>query len=179
MTHYVSFDGDAGPDPRLGDVARVAEGLLRIVEVEGPMLVKRSYDIYLRGCGIRKMGGPLRRAMNQALRYAVRTGDVVTEDESGTGDLLDAIARLRTAPPVLVRNRGPRDFREIPPSELQLVARQLSDPEGLEPGSDAHLRSVLDFFDLKRLTVQVGTTLLEVLDRRYSYVDEVLGQDHR
>ena len=179
VTHYVSFDGDAGPDPRLGDVARVAEGLLRIVEVEGPMLVKRSYDIYLRGCGIRKMGGPLRRAMNQALRYAVRTGDVVTEDESGTGDLLDAIARLRTAPPVLVRNRGPRDFREIPPSELQLVARQLSDPEGLEPGSDAHLRSVLDFFDLKRLTVQVGTTLLEVLDRRYSYVDEVLGQDHR
>ena len=130
-----------------------------------------------------------------ALRYAVRTGDVVTEDESGTGDLLDAIARLRIAPPVLVRNRGPRDFREIPPtcscasgprdfreippSELQLVARQLSDPEGLEPGSDAHLRSVLDFFDLKRLTVQVGTTLLEVLDRRYSYVDEVLGQDHR
>ena len=68
--------------------------------------------------------------MNQALRYAVRTGDVVTEDESGTGDLLDAIACLRTAPPVLVRNRGPRDFREIPPSELQLVARQLSDPEG-------------------------------------------------
>ena len=67
----------------------------------------------------------------------------------------------------------------FPPSELQLVARQLSDPEGLEPGSDAHLRSVLDFFDLKRLTVQVGTTLLEVLDRRYSYVDEVLGQDHR
>ena len=126
------------------------------------MLVKRSYDIYLRGCGIRKMGGPLRRAMNQALRYAVRTGDVVTEDESGTGDLLDAIARLRTAPPVLVRNRGPRDFREIPPSELQLVARQLSDPEGLEPGSDAHLRSVLDFFDLKRLTVQVGTTLLAI-----------------
>ena len=44
VTHYVSFDGDAGPDPRLGDVARVAEGLLRIVEVEGPMLVKRSYD---------------------------------------------------------------------------------------------------------------------------------------
>ena len=60
VTHYVSFDGDAGPDPRLGDVARVGEGLLRIVEVEGPMLVKRSYDIYLRGCGIRKMGGPLR-----------------------------------------------------------------------------------------------------------------------
>ena len=53
------------------------------------------------------------------------------------------------------------------------MARKLSAPEGLEPGSDAHLRAVLDFFDLKRLTVQVGTTLLEVLGRRYSYVDEV------
>ena len=125
MTHYVSFDGDAGPDPRLGDIARVAEGLSRIVEIEGPMLVKRSYDIYLRGCGIRKMGGPLRRAMNQALRYAVRTGDVVTEDESGTGELLDAIARLRGAPPVLVRNRGPREFREIPPERVAARGAQV------------------------------------------------------
>jgi hypothetical protein len=32
-------------------------------------------------------------------------------------------------------------------------------------GSDEHLRAILEYFDLKRLTTQVGTTLLEVLDR--------------
>jgi hypothetical protein len=33
-------------------------------------------------------------------------------------------------------------------------------------GSDGHLRAILECFDLKRLTTQVGTTLLEILDRR-------------
>ena len=178
-THYTSFDGDTGPDPRQGDLALVAEGLSRIVEVEGQILVKRSYDIYLRGCGIRRMGGELKRTMNQALQRAIRKGWVVLEDESGKGGLVYSVARSTGAPPVLVRDRGPRDFEEIPPSELQLVARRLSEDEGLEPGSDAHLRAVLDFFDLKRLTVQVGTTLLEILGRQYPYVDEMLGQDKR
>ena len=37
--------------------------------------------------------------------------------------------------------------------------------ERLEPGTDAHLRAILEYFELKRLTTQVGTTLLEILDR--------------
>ncbi|MBN2308961.1 MAG: hypothetical protein JXR94_08330 [Candidatus Hydrogenedentes bacterium] len=173
---YAPFDGTAGPDPRHASPAQVAEGLCRIIEVEGPMLAKRSYDVYLRGCGIRRMGHELKRTMNKALQHAIRDGRVVKEDESGKGGLVHSIVRSKGAPPVLVRDRGPRDFGEIPPSELQLVARRLANDGGLEPGSDAHLRAVLDFFDLKRLTVQVGTTLLDVLDRQYPYVDEIIGK---
>ena len=88
-----------------------------------------------------------------------------------------AIVRSASTAPVIVRERGPRDFEEIPPSELQLVARRLAESSGLDPGSDAHLRAILDFFDLKRLTVQVGTTLLDILGRRYSYVDKIIGGD--
>ena len=139
------------------------------------MLAKRSYDIYLRGCGIHRMGGPLKRAMNRALQHAIRKGHIAMEDESGKGGLVYSIVRSASALPVLVRDRGPRDFEEIPPSELQLVARRLAESEGLEPGSDAHLRVVLDFFDLKRLTVHVGITLLDILGRRYSYVNEIIG----
>ena len=54
-------------------------------------------------------------------------------------ELLDAgdqLVEYLAQQPQAVPARGPRDFREIPPSELQLVARQLSDPEGLE--SQAH-----------------------------------------
>ena len=58
-------------------------------------------------------------------------------------------------------------------------AVEITEDEDLEPGSDAHLRAVLDFFDLKRLTIQVGTTLLEILERQYPYVDEMLRQDKR
>jgi hypothetical protein len=35
----------------------VADSLCRIIEVEGPMVAKRAYDIYLRGCGIREEWG--------------------------------------------------------------------------------------------------------------------------
>ncbi len=173
---YVAFEGKAGPDPRHANPAQVAEGLCRIIDVEGPMLAKRAYDIYLRGCGIRRMGGELKRSMNKALQHAIQKDKIAKADESGKGGLVYSIVRLTGVPCVILRDRGPRDFEEIPPSELQLVARRLAENGGLDPGSDVHLRAVLDFFDLKRLTVQVGTALLDTLGRQYSYVDEIIGE---
>ena len=174
---YHGFEGQSGPDPRSAIPARVAEGLCLIIQCEGPMLAKRAYDVYLRGCGVHRMGGELKRRMNRALQYAIRQGLVLTEDEGGGGELVDSIVRSPDAPPVAGRERGPRSFDEIPPSELQLVARQLlMDRNGeFECGSELHLRAVLGMFDLSRLTTPVGVKLLDILERRYPYVDEALG----
>ncbi len=174
---YVAFDGESGPDPRYADLSKVARGLCRVIEVEGPMLAKRAYDTYLRGCGVRRMGGELKKMMNKALQHAVRNGDILAEDESGRGGLLHSVVRSKGAPPVLVRDRGPREFEEIPASELQLVARLLARDNDMDPGSDEHLRAVLEFFELKRLTVQVGTTLLDILARKYPYVDQIFERN--
>jgi len=178
VTPYVAFAGSAGPDPRNSGPALVAEGLCRIIETEGPMLAKRAYDLYLRGSGVRRMGGELKRAMNRALQRSIQEGRVAKEDESGKGGLVYSIVRLAGTPPVVLRERGPRDFEEIPPSELQLVGRRLLRNDGFESGSDAHLRAVLEYFDLKRLTVQVGTRILDVLDRKYAYVDDILNDEN-
>ena len=51
--------------------------------------------------------------------------------------------------------------------------------DGLDPGSDDHLRAILDIYDLKRLTTQVGTSLLEILEKHFSYVDERLTNNHQ
>ena len=64
-----------------------------------------------------------------------------------------------------MRRRGPRTLEEIPPGELRAVAQHLSKNLHFEFGTDAHLRAILECFDLKRLTVQVGTALLEILGR--------------
>ena len=77
-------------------------------------------------------------------------------------------------PRVAVRDKGSRVFEEILPSELQLVATRMVEERGLELMTDAHLRAYLEFFDLERLTVQVGTTLVEILNRQYPYVDEII-----
>ena len=179
-TPYREFEGEAGPDPRGANSVQVAEGFRRIIVAEGPMLAKRAYDVYLRGCGVRRMGGELKRQMDRGLQHAIQLGLVVKEDEWGEGELVRSIVRSPDVSAVVVRERGPRSFEEIPPSELQLVARRLlMEPEGgFEPGSEAHLRAVLASFDLRRLTTSVGVKLLDVLERYYTYVDEALSM-HR
>lgn len=170
-SNYVEFHGSISADPRSANVGteKVAEELLRIIEVETPMLAKRAYDIYLRSCGIHRMGGELRNTMNKALQHLINDGRVIKEDELGKGGLLYTIVRVYDGAPVLVRSRGPRDFSEIPPSEILTVARRLA-VNGTIMGSDEHLRSILEYFDLRRLTTQVSSALLEILKKEYPYV---------
>lgn len=169
---YVEYRGLISADPRSVNVetSKVAEGLLQIIEAEAPMLAKRAYDIYLRSCGIQRMGGELRKTMNKSLQYLISNGRVIKEDELGKGGLMYTIVRPTGSAAVLVRSRGPRDFSEIPPSELLTVARKLESIDGMKRGSDEHLRAVLDHFDLRRLTTQVGTALLDILEKEYPYV---------
>jgi hypothetical protein len=138
------------------------------------MLAKRAYGIYLQGCGIKRMGRELRTTMNKALSSAMRQGRVLSEDEWGKRGLLHSVVRLKGSPPVKLRSRGPRTFEEIPPSELLTVATYLAERRNLQPGSDAHLRAVLECFDFKRLTTPIGTTLLEILGKSYPYLDDLL-----
>ncbi|MGB9104905.1 MAG: hypothetical protein WCC59_09110, partial [Terriglobales bacterium] len=167
--------GPPGNDPRSVNEHGVSEGIVRIVEVEGPVVAKRAYDIYLRGCGIKRMGHELKSTMNKALWHAIRQGRVICEDEAGKSGIFFSVVRVKGSPPIRLRSRGPRSFEELPPSELQVVARYLLERHSFPSGSDEHLRAVLECFDLKRLTTQVGTTLLEILERSFPYVDEFLS----
>lgn len=169
---YFEFRGSISADPRSVsvDTLKVAEVMLQIIEAEAPMLAKRAYDIYLRSCGIQRMGGELRKTMNKALQRLISDGRVIREDEIGTGGLMYTIVRPTGSAAVLVRSRGPRDFSEIPPSELLTVARKFESIDGMKYGSDEHLRAILEYFDLRRLTIQVSTALLDILKKEYPYV---------
>jgi hypothetical protein len=161
---YVVFNDATAPDPRTAATAVVADSLCRIIEVEGPMLAKRAYDLYLRGCGIRRLGGELRTALNRGLAKAVRDGRVISENEPGITGLIHSTVRLQNAAPVRLRVRGPRSFEDIPPGELRAAAMHVFQVDRMTWSSDEHLRAILEIFDLKRLTTQVGTRLLEVLE---------------
>jgi hypothetical protein len=81
--------------------------------------------------------------------------------------------------PLKLRQRGPRTYDEIPPSELLAVGRYLAERDRLDLSSDEHLRAILEAFDLKRLTTQVGTNLLEILGSKIDYVDEWLAANRQ
>ena len=123
---YVSFTGQAGPDPRTVNLSAVADGLRRIIEIEGPINAKRAYDIYLRGCGIRRLGPDLKSTMNKALHSLVHQGLVILENEPGISGLLFSAVRSKASAPVRLRCRGPRAFDEIPPGELRAAGKHLS-----------------------------------------------------
>jgi hypothetical protein len=173
LGEYVSYESVAGADPRTVSTGEVADGLVRIIEVEGPMLAKRAYDIYLRGCCIRRLGGELKSTMNKALMSAIRQGRVISENEPGETGLIFSTVRIKDSPPIRPRRRGPRAFEEVPPGELRYVGRRVLEQSHVQWGSDEHLRAILDVFDLKRLTIQVGTTLLEILEGEGKRSDEL------
>lgn len=176
FSDYTPYSGSPWVDPRQASIHVVSEGIVRIVEVEGPVVAKRAYDIYLRGSGILRMGHELKNTMNKALGLAIRQKRVVSAFENMSSDgYLYSIIRVTGSPPIKLRRRGPRLFDEIPPSELQCVAKYLAERHGYSYGSDEHLRAVLECFDLTRLTTQVRTTLQEILDRRFPSVDEFIS----
>jgi very-short-patch-repair endonuclease len=163
---YVACAVTAVPDPRTVNVGVVADSLCQIIDAEGPMIAKRAYDIYLRGCGIKRLGGELKSTMNRALATAVRQGRVVSESPPGRSGLILSTVRSKGTPAVSPRRRGPRSFDEIPPGELRAVGSYLSDILAMTPGSDEHLRAILESFDLKRLTPQVSTAIREALNAK-------------
>ena len=176
VTPYIEYSGPATTDPRVANVQAIVDGLVRIVEVEGPIIAKRAYDVYLRSCGIQRLGPEIKSTMNKALYRAVRGNRLLSENEVGADGIIFSVVRAHGSRSIKLRTRGARSFEEIPASELQLVAKCLVERETLEPGSSEHLRAVLEFFDLKRLTTQVGASLIEVLNKRLPHVDEFLTE---
>jgi len=162
FSEYVSYRGKATPDPRIVSLGVVAEGLCRIVEVEGPMIARRAYDIYLRGCGIKRLGGELRSTMNRALTVAIRQGHIVSQNEPGQAGVILSTVSIKGTPSVKVRTRGPRTFEEIPAAELRAVGQYLLECQRLEPKTEEHMRAILECFELKRLTAQVSAALLKL-----------------
>jgi very-short-patch-repair endonuclease len=160
---YIEYSGPLFGDPREINIGDVTDGLCRIIEVEGPMLAKRAYDIYLRGCGIKRMGRELKSTMNKALHGAKRQGLILVEDELKTNGLVRSFVRSKDAPEIKLRERGPRSFEEIPPSEILIASHIALTKHGCTKGSDDHLHTILGLFDLKRLTAQTGSQLLKIL----------------
>ena len=114
--------------------------------------------------------------MNRSLQHAIRNGLVESEDELGVGGLIYSVVRTQSSPEVLLRDRGGRSLEEIPPSELQMIGRIVARDTGFELATEEHLRAVLDYLDLKRLTAGASDRLKDVLSRRYAWVDRALGE---
>ncbi|PVY95895.1 AAA domain-containing protein [Actinomycetospora cinnamomea] len=155
LAPYKAFTGHATP-PAAATRAELTDGLLRIVEVEGPVLTDRAFAVYVRAAGGRRVGPQIAKDLATVVKSAVRRGQLVQDnplDESAQQRTL----RLPSQPVAIPRELGPRSFDDIPPRELaHLIYRVQQD--GLEDEQQL-FREVLNRYGLKRLTPNVTARL--------------------
>ena len=115
------------------------------------------------GQPVRRQHRCVRSAFLQATGIALKSGRIEAEERSdGKGLGLESVVRSVGSPSVIFRKRGPRNFEEIPFSELVEMMWQIVKTR---PNADEEtlFRWVLDFYDLKRLTSKVRNVLSEIL----------------
>ena len=158
---YTAWESRSSPDPRDGDTQTVSQALYEILEVEGPVLVARAFRLYARACGIQRIRSQVQAGLDRALSRLVKDNRVIIENENQQPGQLHGIARVSGTERILLRERGPRIFDEIPPSEiaahLRTIREDLIDPTEEELG-----RELLDRYGLVRMTQPVRATLARI-----------------
>lgn len=157
----------------LGDLGQVTVQELKalIVEgvaVEGPVVAMRLYALIREASSTRRLGRGLKAKLDQAVRIAERRREIHSEHEHPGRRNELKVLRLRGSPPVRVRQRGDRDFLDIPPSELAKVMRVKSSPGRSKEGL---FRIVVNEYEVDRLTAQ-RRRLLEHVYRRFVRSDD-------
>jgi len=163
LAEYTHYAGPACHDPRTTNEQQIADDLLRIIKAEGPIQVKRAFDIYLRSCGIKRMGHELRDSLLAAVVSLKSSIMLSSHKYKADDDELSEIVWTQDTPAEVVRKRGDRSLEEIPLGELFAIAQLVASSKKLESGSEEHLRAILEVLDLKRLTSNAEGILKEVI----------------
>ena len=140
---YRAWDGDVPGDPRETPRPRIMEALAEIIATEGPMRASRAYAIYNRASGGKKLTAVARAPLSSALTWLAREGKVELTPRDDIPWQDDDLVRLPDAPPVVVRELGPRELIEVPLDEIAELMRRLGGPDK---------RTVLTAYGLVRLT---------------------------
>ena len=151
------------PDPRNESINDLAQQLIDIIEVEGPVVLDRIFHIHAAGAGIKRIGNQLRPIYLRASEIALSSGrldvEVPLDEKRLRGE---SVVRLIGCQAVVPRKRGPRTFEEIPDSEISSVMRPLLDRQP-KIDEETLFRQVLDAYELKRLTSNVRNRLARLV----------------
>ncbi len=131
----------------------LAEGLLQIVAMEGPVLSTRAFNLYSKAGGMAKLTNVAVRRFSAALNKAKSEGRLEMELEPtpstpGVNHMV-AVLRLPTMKRIVVREYGNRGFDDIPAAELGEVMFEVA----TETGDDkAQLyQKMAEFYGLNHL----------------------------
>lgn len=163
LSEYKCYAGPACHDPRNTNQYQITEDLLKIIEIEGPIQIKRAFDIYLRSCGIKRLGHDLRDTLTRSISTLKSSKKISHHKYKKNDDALNEIIWIYGTPAEVIRKRGNRSLEEIPLGELFQITQLVADLKKLNLNSEEHLRAILEILDLKRLTLNAEEILRETI----------------
>lgn len=171
LMEYSHYSGPPCLDPRVSTKDQISEGILRIVSIEGPVQAKRVFDIFLRSSGIKRMGPDLRDSLLDGLTYLKQEGLILGHKYSVSDNNLNEIIWLNGNSNEIIRKRGDRFLEEIPLGELYSISEIVITLEKVEKGSQDHLRKILEYLDLKRLTGNTESILNQAINGEFQPIN--------
>lgn len=167
-------DSDPAPAHKSMSIGDMAQLLIEIIKSEGPMPAHRAFRLYAKRMGMQRLGKQLTVDLKKAMTKALKSDQLLQEDELHTRDSIYRILRTPEMPRAIVRPRGDRTFEEIPPSEFAEAIRRLTDQSpGVCNQADIY-RTVLKQYEFGRLTDSAKNVLDIAWQMVFGSLDETI-----
>lgn len=158
---YVEYSGSNRP---VSSATRdeIIDGLLKIVEIEGPVTGSRLQRAYVLSSGGQRVGRAIAKQLNVALTQAIRSNRLLAENPLNQAGVKPRTYRISSHPEIKLRSLGPRNLDEVPPTELA-AAMELAQSQYGATSDDDIMRYTLWIYGRKSLTQTVRETLAPIL----------------
>ncbi|MDE0476236.1 MAG: AAA domain-containing protein [Gammaproteobacteria bacterium] len=151
------------PDPRTASQEELVALLTEVVEHEGPVVAIRAYRLINLAAGNQRLSKLATRSLNRACAAAVRTRVLVDSNPLNEPGQVRLVLRTPDQTGTIPRERGKREFDELPPEEVAALCRLLNARSpGLE--REALKRQALAELGWVRLTPKVTSFLDRCID---------------
>ncbi len=168
LAPYVHWDVDRIlPSPTSASTTDRINGLVEIVRLEGPVQAERVFTLFVKSAGMAKVGKSIKTALNVALTAALRGGVIVSENSLNEAGNVPLTLRLPDQPKVNPRSIGPRNFHEVPPSEVAALIASIRAEYPYDEAEEV-CRKVLATYGLKKVTTKTW--------ERFRQCDRIKGE---
>jgi hypothetical protein len=158
LVPYVAWDPRPIPELTALEPSDVAVLLAEVVDVEGPVLAERAYQLLRNASRAGRLGNQIRHALDRGVNSALRRGLI-----SASPWEEDSLRRVLDRPdpqPTEARQLGDRDVKQVPVAEIGALVEAL---QAADPDLDGERlkRATLDAYGLIRLTPNVDAFLTQ------------------
>lgn len=158
---YQEWPQGSLPNPMKARLDDLIRGLVEIVKIEGPILGARLCRLAAQSGGFQRAGRQIRHQLHSAIARAEKRRELEVVRPVDSRLLDDAVIHLPGAPPVVIRDRGPRGFDEIPSSEV-VALRDVVRAEAPFLSEEGLAREVIQRFGYRRTTTNMTNRIKEL-----------------